>query len=71
MFTETCAQSIQMSGESTCFPDLVHVKLRNTMMYMFSLNRDEKMLISIPPVLVWQYTISQAGVFIPGKYGQV
>lgn len=60
-----------MSGESTCFTDLVHVKLRNIMMYMFSLNGDEKMFISIPPVLVWQYTISQVGVFIPGKYGQV
>lgn len=64
-------KGIQMSGESTCFPDLVHVKLRNFMMYMFSLHGDEKMFISIPPVLVWQYTISQVGVFIPGKYGQV
>jgi len=60
-----------MSGESTCSPDFVHVDLRNTMIYLFSLNGNEKMFISIPPVSVWQYTISQAGVFIPGKYGQV
>jgi hypothetical protein len=60
-----------MSSESTCFPDLVHVKLRNIMIYMFLLNGDEKIFISIPPVSVLQYTISQARVFIPGKYGQV
>lgn len=64
-------KGIQMNGESTCFPDFVHVKLRNTMMYMFLLNGDEKMFVSIPPVSVWQYTISQAAVFVPGKYGQV
>ena len=64
-------KGIQMSGESTCFPDLVHVKLRNIMMYMFSLNGDENMFILISPVSVWQYTISQTGIFILGKYGQV
>jgi hypothetical protein len=37
--------SIHMSGESACFPCLVHVKLRNTVRYMLLLNGDEKTCI--------------------------